>query len=493
MPPKRRASFSKDGVPTYLNVRGVLGSAEDWDDPEVPRLWRYNLHYFDDLNAEGANKRIALHRDLIQRWINENPPPVGTGWEPFPVSLRIVNWVKWSLAGNSLESSWEKSLAVQADWLAKNVEWHLLGNHLFANAKALVFAGLFFEGDAADRWLNRGLKILTREIPEQVLADGGQFERSPMYHAIAFEDILDLINISACWPGLMKPKLEIDLKDSAARMLTWLRVMCHPDGEIALFNDAAMGIAPTPDELIQYSERLGITAPPTAINAIHLADSGYVRAESDDAVLFVDVGEIGPDYLPGHAHADTLSFELSLFGHRCIVDSGCSTYEVSEERLRQRGTAAHNTVIVDDQDSSEVWSSFRVARRAWPKNVSVETEGNIVEIRGSHDGYWRLPGRVTHQRHWRLEDGALTIQDTLFGQWRTAVAHLLLHPDITAKFENGGVRLRLGDREVTVQVDGGQIEIGASTWHPEFGLAIPTGRLRIQMRSEELSTTIRWG
>ena len=30
---------------------------------------------------------------------------------------------------------------------------------------------------------------------EQILKDGGHFERSPMYHSIVLEDILDLVNV----------------------------------------------------------------------------------------------------------------------------------------------------------------------------------------------------------------------------------------------------------------------------------------------------------
>ena len=71
--------------------------------------------------------------------------------------------------------------------------------HLFANAKALVFAGLFFEGNEGRKWLNTGLKILEKELREQILEDGGQFELSPMYHALAVEDLLDLINISVVY------------------------------------------------------------------------------------------------------------------------------------------------------------------------------------------------------------------------------------------------------------------------------------------------------
>src|SRR5690606_25718690 len=168
-------SMTGPGRFLLLNELHDLGET-GWDDPGIERLWRYNLHYFDDLNAEGAPDRAGWHRDLILRWIGDNPPGRGSGWEPYPLSLRMVNWIKWHLAGNELPPAALHSLAVQARWLMRRLEFHLLGNHLFANAKALVFAGCFFRGDEADAWLARGLAILRREVPEQILADGGQFE-----------------------------------------------------------------------------------------------------------------------------------------------------------------------------------------------------------------------------------------------------------------------------------------------------------------------------
>src|SRR5690606_31907456 len=109
------------------------------------------------------------------------------GWEPYPLSLRIVNWIKWAMSGSTLSPTMEQSLAIQVRWLTGRLEYHLLGNHLFANAKALVMAGLFFKGPEADAWLAKGLSILEREVPQQLLPDGGHFERSTMYHALALE------------------------------------------------------------------------------------------------------------------------------------------------------------------------------------------------------------------------------------------------------------------------------------------------------------------
>ena len=171
--------------------------------PHLSALFLYNLHYFDDLNSQNSSDRTKWHHDLIAHWILENPPAKGKGWDPYPTSLRLTNWIKWSLSGHCLSSEAKQSLFIQTRWLARRLEWHLLGNHLFVNAKALVFSGLFFAGPEAQKWLTKGIKILSKEIPEQILPDGGHFERSPMYHALALEDMVDLVNISQVFDGVL--------------------------------------------------------------------------------------------------------------------------------------------------------------------------------------------------------------------------------------------------------------------------------------------------
>ncbi|WP_201276162.1 heparinase II/III family protein [Methylotetracoccus oryzae] len=424
-PAKRRVSLSSPTCCRFLNEERDIGSAAAWDDPSCDKLWLYNLHYFDDLNAEGAAGRSAWHTALIERWISENPPGEGTGWEPYPTSLRIVNWIKWALGGNAMCAEWQGSLAVQARWLAKRLEWHLLGNHLFANAKALIFAGCYFDGAEAATWLAKGLRILERELPEQVLPDGGQFERSPMYHALAFEDVLDLINLFAAFPNAVPERwqgLVSSLPELATRMHRPLAVMRHPDGDIALFNDAAMGIAPSCRELEGYTVRLRLPALSALTDGVvRLRDSGYLRVQRGECVAFLDVAPIGPEYLPGHAHADTLSFELSLFGRRVLVNSGTSVYGTGPERQRQRGTAAHTTVTLDGADSSEVWAGFRVARRARPFGLQVDDVGEVWCVACSHDGYRRLTGKPVHRRVWRFGQGSLSVMDTVEGPFREAV------------------------------------------------------------------------
>lgn len=485
----------------FLNETRDLAN-HGWDDVRVAKLWRYNLHYFDDLNAENAIERAEWQRKLLLRWVRENPPAWGTGWEPYPTSLRIVNWIKWGLNGNRLPPECASSLAVQARWLFRRAETHLLGNHLFVNAKALVFAGLFFSQSEADAWLERGLRILEREVPEQILPDGGQFELSPMYHALALEDILDLWNVTHTFPAAVPLRWRSMVAgwcETIDHMHHWLAMMCHPDGEISYFNDAARGIAPAPVELAQYAARLGFagrTAP--AEGLCHLAESGYIRIQTREAVAILDVAPIGPDYLPAHGHADTLSFELSLFGQRVFVNSGTSCYGDTPERLRQRGTPAHNTVVVNAQDSSEVWANFRVARRARPSGLRIERNGEYV-VQCAHDGYRRLPGRPEHRRRWSFSEKMLVVEDQVLGDFDDAQARFHLHPAVRFDEERiGGAtesestfKLKSG-RQVRLLVEGGTLRRERSTWHPEFGRSEQNICLVADFKEPVLRTRITW-
>jgi uncharacterized heparinase superfamily protein len=339
--------------------------------------------------------------------------------------------------------------------LSNSLEYHLLANHLFANAKALVFAGLFFSGREAERWLRIGLEILAEQIDEQVLNDGGHFERSPMYHSLILEDLLDLVNIAQAYPQVSMTCKVDTWRQVASRMLGWLRNMCHPDGRISFFNDAAFEIAPDPETLRQYAGLLGIRE-----HTAELGESGYIRLENNSTVVLFDAAPIGPDYQPGHAHADTLSLEVSHRGRRVLVNSGTSTYEPGPERAKQRGTAAHNTVVVDGADQSEVWAAFRVARRARPFDVQTD---HATFVDAAHDGYQRLEKSVIHRRRVEFADGGLLISDTLQGRGVHDVGiYFHIHPDAE-------VDIRRGQSLAPFLFE-------QSTWHPGFNMSVPNNR-----------------
>lgn len=490
----------------FLNERGAVSDTGSWNDSTKEKLWLYNLHYFEDLVSVDAETKCDWHKEYVDNWINQNPAMTGNGWEPYPCSLRIVNWIKYFLNGEDPEPHWLESLYLQTHVLYQNLEYHLLGNHLLANGKALVFAGLYFDGVNANKWLLKGLEILNTQLDEQILADGAHFELSPMYHCIILFDLLDIINLFNEYPNELIESANTFYREKLTLMLSWLSRMIHTDGRISFFNDAAFGIAPEPDALKAYSRTLGITALPltptmevSKIKCYLMEESGYLRVEAGKAVGLLDCAKIGPDYIPGHGHADILSFELSIGDKRVFVNRGTSCYGVSSQRLLERSTEAHNSVAISGQNSSEVWSGFRVGRRAYPGQINIGEKGDALMVTCDHDGYCRLPRTVIHQRTWVFHQEEMEILDRCTGDGTITYekkAYFHLHPDIKAEagVEDDRVVLTTDcGRNIFLNYEGCErLDLVPSKWHPEFGTSLDTVCIVVSFSKNQLKTHIKW-
>ena len=317
-----------------------------------------------------------------------------------------------------------------------------------------------------------------------------------MYHAIILEDLLDLLNLARAFPGVLSQRMIIQWEGVVQRMRHWLAAMIHPDGGISFFNDAAFSIAPDHTALVAYVERLGLpNSDSVAEGMMMLPQSGYMRLARGAAVAFLDVAPVGPDYLPGHAHADSLSFELSLFGRRLLVNSGTSEYGLGPERSRQRGTAAHNTVTINGENSTEVWGGFRAARRAYPIGLAYEDSGEALIVRCAHDGYRRLSGNPLHHREWRLGDSNLNIRDDIKGRYEEAVARYFLHPEVevvsSRSLQAGELRLK-GCPSIRWRATGGEVRIVPSSFHPEFSLSLPSHCIEVTFTEASCEIEFSW-
>jgi uncharacterized heparinase superfamily protein len=408
----------------------------------------------------------------------------------------LVNLIKWQMRQHYSGCRLLNSIQQQAIALSKQVEYHIMANHLFANGKALVFAGATLEN--GDKLLQQGLAILDAEIPEQFLADGGHFELSPMYHATLLWDMCDLLNLATT---SAIPELQTRAMAWAwviERGLVWLAHMSHPDGDAAFFNDSTLGIAPRYTDLCHYAAMLGITTPAPQISPLsvtHLHGSGYIIGESAVAKLMMDVGQVGPDYQPGHAHADTLSFELSLFGQRVFVNSGISQYGISAERSYQRSTQAHNTVVVDGKNSSDVWGGFRVGRRAHPDKLQFTQNSEQITVRCSHDGYRTLFKPLIHTRQWLLQQQSCQITDTLSGNYQQAQARYHLHPDIQIQqlaADHFQLNLPTGEIVFGQFSDYASVCIKETQWHPSFNRTQANRCLVATFTQHPLRINITW-
>jgi uncharacterized heparinase superfamily protein len=461
----------------FLNEKHRFIEQIDWQIKERSRLWRYNLHYFQYLHTnDGLDQKEAI--PLIWEWIKNNAPGSKDAWDPFPISLRIVNWLKYMSKTEIRNEEAEEiinSIYHQCLWLERSLEYHLLANHLFKNAKALVFSGLFFKGRDAHRWLSKGIQLLTRELDEQILTDGGHFERSPMYHSMILEDCLDLLNVCDARTEWQVKKFSKRLRTVARNMVRFLAGLTHPDGKIAIFNDAAFGIEAQPSDLTAYYERVsGEDAPDLNSYPFSFPDTGYfVIGPKPGNRMLIDCGPIGPDYQTGHSHCDTLSFELSLKGRRVVVDSGCFGYEKNPIRDYNRGNAGHNVLTIDGKNQSEVWSSHRCARRAKPLyGRIIKRLDGMIKFEGAHDGYCRLNGSPIHHRKISWSNNTYFIQDKVKGKGQHDIeSHIHIHPalNVDTLAEKIVIRDKLDILAHISSLKEDRIEKQEGWYCPEFG------------------------
>ncbi|WP_437620851.1 heparinase II/III domain-containing protein [Sorangium sp. So ce1151] len=396
---------------------------------------------------------------------------------PFPASVRAR---RLAVAARLGRPGLSAELARACRAVALGLELHLMANHLLENAIGLVCGGAVARGLEAEAWWRLGSRLLSWQLPEQFLSDGGHFELSASYHLSVTAGLLEAIELSLA-AGREVPEL---WRDTARNALAWAAAVRAPDGTYPLFNDAALDAAPEIDGVLALGAALGLldagAAPGSTENTptentptenaptentppadqpalLHLPATGWVILRfGERAWLAFDAGMDGAAYQPGHVHADALTFELWVEGERAVVDHGVSSYIADPAREETRATRAHNTVELGGADSSEVWSAFRVGRRARAQVRRFERAPAHLVVEAEHDGYRFLPGAPVHRRELALSERELAVHDEIVGG-RTGVCS----------------RLRLDEAALqrrSITVDGVQLapEQSSGVWYPCF-------------------------
>ena len=102
----------------YSDLTKKLNLDSDWTEHHENDLWTYNLHYFDGLIRENSNFDRNLY--LIHSWIQKNHVNASKGWDSYPTSLRLVNWIKWMIENEYQEDPLIlESIIKQGQWLSK--------------------------------------------------------------------------------------------------------------------------------------------------------------------------------------------------------------------------------------------------------------------------------------------------------------------------------------------------------------------------------------
>ena len=472
--------FDAEWTFRFLNRSVAMrGTSIDWMAPgpgPADQLWRMNLHYMEWLEGVDDDTFCAAVLD----WIAVNPAKRRAAWRDswnaYALSLRIVVWMaettrRGSASFGDAHGMFVESLAEQVRFLVRNLETDIGGNHLIKNITALLWASAFFEGAEARRWRHTAIALLGGEVDRQVLPDGVHYERSPSYHCQVFADLLDCRHVLGCDP--LRGRLDAALH----RMAQACADLAHPDGHVALFNDAGLSMARVPAECLAIYDTIFAVQRPTARHTFAFPDVGYFGVRSAGALCIVDCGRIAPDELPAHGHGDVLSFEWSVGGRRIVVDPGVFEYLAGERRAASRTAARHNTLCFEGADQADFFGAFRCGRRP---NVTVhrwQPNANGFVLEGSHDGFAYLAGRPRHIRQFNACADAITIEDRIDGAPdKIARVGLLLHPDVIVT--RTGLDLILQQANVAIRVTcSALLEVEPAIWWPDMGVERATSRL----------------
>ena len=382
-------------------------------------LKTYHLNYFDYIH----NLEHQKGTELINKWIKENKDINHISWDPYPISLRIINWIFFLTKHNIENDEIYNSLFQQAFVLFRRREYHLLTNHLFKNIVAILFASVLFN---ENKWKKWAFKELKKQLNEQLTIDNYHFELSPTYHAIFTQDLMNIYNLLNNNKEVEYLKFLNDLKQIIPETLYWCEYFSE-NGEYLKINDVNYEGCSALKELIKYAKLLGIT-----ISSKKHGNQHYPVIKNKNLKLMMYCAEHQPSYNPAHSHDDLTSILLWYKNEPILIDTGNYCYDETEERDYSRSTKAHNCFTIKNETQSEMWKVFRIGRRSkiLQKNISEN------EISCSHNGYKRFG--VNYSRTIKKIDSGFEIIDNFESKNNKSYKiYFHFHPETNlAKIEN---------------------------------------------------------
>lgn len=416
----------------FLNLLHQFRDKIDWNFQSHGKLWNYNLRYFDFVldEAIAPSERVSTITEFYTAHLNNN-----ISLEPYPTSLRIINWILFSSRHSIDDRLFFLSLKKQIEYLDKNREYHIAANHLLENYISLMVAALWLKHDGLFR---NSFKGFCTEVSEQILPDGAHYELSTMYHSIIFSKLMLVYDCyqSGNW---YSKEVTVFLRPYLSKMMGWLNAM-QLNQSLPMLNDAAPDIAPNYNSLKASFHKLNLKETPIALN-----ESGYRVIRSPFYNLVIDVANVSPRYQPGHTHSDALSFVLHTPHTPVFVDMGVTTYNNNATRQLERSTEMHNTVTIDRRNQSQIWSAFRVGNRA---KVQI-TEETTNTLRACHNGYDNIGNH--HCRKFMWSDKEITIEDEVKADASSvAEAHFHVDHSIIDELSINGHSIFFAEENITV-------------------------------------------
>lgn len=444
-------------------------------------VWEPNRHHQLVVlgRAYRATGDVRYARAVVEQmesWLQQNPFGKGMNWRsPLELGIRLINWV-WAIdliRDSGLFSGAFRERVLQAVYLhcwdnaRKYSRGSSANNHLVGEAAGVFIAASYFqELPESAHWRATSRAILLREIHAQSYPDGCTREQALGYEFF----VLQFYIFSGIIAGKLGEEFPREYWTRVEQMLDFLGALAEGGDNLPLFGDcddgyvlnlgsaqhdtgallcigavlfgrqdfrAWAGAYREPAHWLLGStsrERFNAMSGKPARQLLQsraFPDSGHYLLQSGEAnslsrisVLF-DCGELGLGAIAAHGHADALSFSLRAFGVDVLVDPGTYdyfTYPVWRNYFRS--TRAHNCVVVDNADQSEMLGPFLWGSRANAHCLHWQPQSQGGSVSGQHDGYSRLADPVIHRRTLELDSasGTLTIRDEIDARGQHAIA-----------------------------------------------------------------------
>ncbi|MFC1793705.1 heparinase II/III family protein [Planctomycetota bacterium] len=476
-------------------------------------VWEPNRHHqFVVLarayRASGDTRFANAVAEQLDSWLEQNPFGLGMNWRSgLELGIRLINWV-WAVDLIEESGAIDEQLRHRIlDCIARHI-WEIdrkysrgssVGNHLIGEAAGVFVATSYFRNlRHASRWRARSWEILNREILNQTYPDGGPREHTTGYHLF----ILQFFVIAGIVARVTGQDIPEAYWSRLEKMFEFLGVLNEGGDNLPAFGDGddgyvldigrdphsvrewlavgatlfrrsdfkawAGGYAEPVEWLLGESERQSFKAIPEPQNKTSTSrafkDSGYYLLQhgefySPDRISVVfDCGPLGMEPLAGHGHADALSFTLRAFGKDVLVDPGTYDYfSYPKWRKYFRSTAAHNTVVIDRRDQSEMLGLFLWGRRARTRCLSWQPTDLGGKVIGEHDGYAHMGDPVIHRRTLELDgrNRKLIVRDEINAGAKHEIEvffHFAEHCVVNPANENRYL-IDVGQGTVTIELD----------------------------------------
>ena len=471
----------------------------NWAPEKAGTPWLDCLHGFAwlrDLRAVGSDTARTHARTLVESWIDLAPQHTPRIWQAEVLGARVAAWlghVGWLAASSEdpLRRKMLDSLALQARHLLRVAPLAAEGATRLVALKGMFHAlHALPQGKVAERRQTRARSLLLAAVKEQVLADGGHIERSPSVQLAVLADLVEIRALLAA----ARTELPDFLLNAIDRMAPIVRFFRHGDGGFALFNDSNEAEAAAIDVVLAVSDAKG--KPPNA--APHV---GFQRLVAGRTLVLADAGT--PASIDRHAHAGTLSFEMSVGKERLVVNCGAALSDPSEWRRAQRATAAHSALSIADTNSSEILDGSGgrwLGRRPRRVEAQRDEDNGTVWLTMSHDGYAPVFG-VVHQRRLFLDADGEDLRGEDMLQVKTGreepprfAIRFHLHPRVqVALNQQGGALLRLPSGQGwRFRSAGALLELADSIYLGRRGEMRRSQQLVLRGEAQGSETIVKW-